>query len=246
MPRLVQINTWGNRSKWQLIKFLQEVGADFICLQEAIDCPGKNGGAFLTLDRIQQLSGCDYKLAAPFYSYRYGHEMATFGNAILSKSPFVGQNVVFTNLAFKRDFDFNRDDDSIRNLAHVIVRIGGQNVHILTYHGVAVSSAKADTPLMVRQTGIIARYIAELKGAVILATDLNVGPDSQAIAPLNQQLTNLTVLCGLETTRTPHTLLTGDVSDYIFVSRGVRVKRFYTSPRVVSDHVALILDFEPE
>lgn len=243
MPRLVGINLWGGRCKWQLSELMREVKADFVCGQEAINCRGKNGGAFLTLDRAQQISGCQHRLWAPFYSYQYGSEVAEFGNVMLSKTPFVRQNVVFTYLRFKSNFDFNRDDDRIRTLVHGVVKIGGKHVNLLNYHGIAESSAKADTPLMVQQVGVIASYIYQLSGPVILATDLNVGPGGRAIAPLDQRLVNLTVRSGLRTTRTPHVLLVDDVSDYIFV-RGIKVRDFGAWPRVASDHVALVLDFD--
>jgi endonuclease/exonuclease/phosphatase family metal-dependent hydrolase len=45
-----------------------------------------------------------------------------------------------------------------------------------------------------------------------------------------------------ETTRNELTHKT-EVCDYVFVSDDVKVKEFYASDRLVSDHAALILDF---
>jgi endonuclease/exonuclease/phosphatase (EEP) superfamily protein YafD len=94
-----------------------------------------------------------------------------------------------------------------------------------------------------RQTAIIINYIKQLDGAVILCGDFNLAPESESIKQYDSILQNLSAAHSLETTRS---LLTykKEVCDYIFVNDKIEVKDFSMDQTIISDHNALILDFE--
>jgi len=76
-----------------------------------------------------------------------------------------------------------------------------------------------------------------------LAGDFNLSPHSESLKIINGRLTNLPLKYRLKTTRTLLTHKT-EVCDYLFVSKDITVNDFYASKKLVSDHLALILDFD--
>jgi endonuclease/exonuclease/phosphatase (EEP) superfamily protein YafD len=82
-----------------------------------------------------------------------------------------------------------------------------------------------------------------LSGPVILTGDFNLVPGSKSLEPLNKMLRNLSIEFRLSTTRNQLTHK-NEVCDYIFVNDKVQVKQFEASDALISDHKALILDFE--
>ena len=131
----------------------------------------------------------------------------------------------------------------MRNFVHAVVDLNGQKLNLLTHHGYWIQEHKNGNPETLRQMKQLGEYIDDLDGPVILTGDFNLAPDSESIGLINQRLTNLSTKYKLTTTRTNLTHKK-EVCDYIFVSDDVKVKSFKASDEVVSDHKALILEFD--
>jgi endonuclease/exonuclease/phosphatase family metal-dependent hydrolase len=240
--KLLQLNEWGGRLENQILDLLRQEDTDIVCLQEAVDAPG-DAALSVATHTLQTAANYPHAFSSPVFSFKLMNKTATFGNAIISRLPFIDTHTIFTNLSYKEDFDFDSDDYNIRNLQHAIIEIAGQPVNLLNHHGHHVRQHKEGDAETMRQMTQIAAYVKTLSGPVILAGDFNLAPHSKSLEVINKLLTNLSVSHKLETTRT---FLTHkkEVCDYIFVNSEVRVKDFRALDDLASDHKALLLDFE--
>jgi len=241
--KLVQLNVWAGRLEFQLDHFLQAEKPDIVCLQEAVSFDKSPGtGFFLTTDAIQNTCQLKHIAFSPILSFGYMGGVARFGNGILSRLPITESETVFTHLEHKSDFVWGGHSSNIRNFVHAVVEVDGKSCHVLTHHGYWISEHKNGNETTTAQMHQLTTYIKKLKGPIILTGDFNLVPGSESLKELNHLLSNLSVEYGLKTTRTSLTKKT-EVCDYIFVNDEVKVKSFKASDEVVSDHQALILEF---
>jgi endonuclease/exonuclease/phosphatase family metal-dependent hydrolase len=240
--KLLQLNEWGGRLGGQVADLLKVQQTDFVCLQEAVAAKG-DAALSITTTELQEKADYPHAFNSPVFSFNLMSKKATFGNAILSKLPFSETNTIFTNLEYTEDFDFDTHDYNIRNLQHVIIDTNGQKLHILNHHGHHVHQHKEGDEQTLRQMKQIAQYISTLEGPTILTGDFNLSPTSESIGVINALLRNLSTEYGLTTTRTQLTAKK-EVCDYIFVSDTISVSSFKALDDLVSDHKALLLEFE--
>jgi endonuclease/exonuclease/phosphatase family metal-dependent hydrolase len=242
--KLIQANIWGGKLGQQITDFLKAEKPDFVCMQEVNDLEGRSGTKrFATLDEIKEGAGFGEAFMSPSYSFSYMERALHYGNAILSKLPFTTAKTIFTRGEHKRNFDVMKNDGNIRNLQLVTANVGGKKLHLLNHHGHHVPGSKMGNEETLRQMRIIAEVIDGLDGPIILCGDFNLAPDSESLAVINDKLTNLSIANHLTNT---YTELAENqvVCDYIFVNSQIKVKYFEMSKTLVSDHSALILEFD--
>jgi endonuclease/exonuclease/phosphatase family metal-dependent hydrolase len=242
--KIIQLNIWGGKLGQQIIDFLRAESPDFVCMQEVNDLKGRAGYKFFgTLDEIK--AGADFTgvFMSPTYSSRYMEREPEYGNAILSRLPIVSAKTVFTRGQYQRNFDIEQDDGNIRNLQVVTVEVNGQTLHILNHHGHHVPDSKAGNDETRRQMQVIADTIDTIDGPIILCGDFNLAPDSRSIALINDKLVNLSIVNKLRRTYNQFSIVDA-VCDYIFVNDQIKVRHFAMSEALLSDHKALILDFD--
>jgi endonuclease/exonuclease/phosphatase family metal-dependent hydrolase len=240
--KLVQLNAWHFRLEHQIYDFLKSQAADITCLQEVISIKG-DSGMFGSIERLQTITGETSVFVSPEVSFNLMNRVASYGNAILSRYPILETRTIFTNLEHKSQFDFDTDDYNVRNLQHAVIRLGDKKVHVLNHHGYHVPNHKDGNEETLRQMEQIGEYLDSLEGPIILTGDFNLAPHSESLEQINRRLHNLSISYKLKTTRTSLTHKT-EVCDYIFVNDAVRVKDFHASDELVSDHKALILEFD--
>lgn len=241
--KLLQLNVWDGRLELPLSQLLKTEQPDIICLQESINFPRQTGGFLLPVEEMLNLLPGSEAFTSPTMSFSLFNDTANRGNTIISKLPFTDQQTIFTNLSFKPNFEEARDDFNIRNLQHATFDVKGQTLHVLNHHGFFVPNTKNGNEITWRQCQIIADYLDELDGPIILAGDFNLVPHSRSLKLINSRLHNLSLSHNLKTTFSDLSPKS-DVCDYIFVSDNVKVKTFRASNELVSDHKALIMEFE--
>jgi endonuclease/exonuclease/phosphatase family metal-dependent hydrolase len=240
--KVLQLNAWGGRLEQQVIDLMRHERPDIVCLQEIIDIAGK-AAFFPGITELQQVCGFAHAFHSPVFSFNFMQRTAHFGNAILSQLPFESTETIFTNLEYKPDFDFDTDDYNIRNLQHAVIDIGKTKLNILNHHGHHIHQHKNGDTQTLRQMQQIADYVGTLEGPVILCGDFNLAPQSESLGKINGLLANLSLTYKLKTTRNQLTPKT-EVCDYVFVNDSVRIHDFRVSPDIVSDHAALIAEFD--
>ncbi len=241
--KLIQLNVWwGGKLTGNLAKFVKDQGADIMCMQEAASLEGSSG-MFLPTQEIQEIGNFKDTAFAPMVTINFMHRKASMGNAIASKFPFLKTDSAYIYLEHNDDFDWDKHDYNVRNFLHCVLDVKGKQVHVITHHGYHIPEHKNGDSESLRQMKEIADYIKKLDGPVILTGDFNLAPHSESLEVINSLLSNLSVKYKLKTTRNQLTHK-NEVCDYIFVNDQVKVKNFEMSKELVSDHAALILDFD--
>ena len=237
------LNVWQGRLERVLLKHLETIDVDFACMQEAVEYDGQPAGLATPYSKIGKSLRLDSQFFSPLTASRFGDKKITFGNIIYSKFPFSETSTIFTRGQYEDDFDFDTDDYNVRAFQHSLVEIEGKKLHLLNHHGHHIDGHKRGDDETMRQVRQIAEYIEGLDGAVILCGDFNLSPDSESIQQLSGNLRNLAVDYSLKTTRSQLTYK-NEVCDYIFVNDRIDVKDFSMDETIISDHNALILDFD--
>lgn len=241
--KLVQLNTWGGRVENSLRRFIQTEKPDIFCMQEIISYKHGDPIIFMPIEHIQTIGNLEYRVFGASNSFKFMKDRAYFGNAILSNKEITKSEVIFTNLEYVEDFSYEEHDYNVRNLVHATIEHNGQQINILTHHGFHVPENKDGNVDTERQIDQIADYIQSLDGHIILTGDFNLKPTSKSLGRLNKLLSNLSIDYKLKTTRNELTHKT-EVCDYIFISSDIKINDFRASLEIISDHQALILDFD--
>ena len=241
--KLMQLNAWGGRIDHSLRDLMLDESPDIFCGQEIISYPKGDSLLFFTSEEIQQSMAGKYSAFGSAGSISFMKGYAEFGNVIISKIPILKSETIFTNLEFVKNFNFEDHDYNIRNFVHAVIDVDGKNINVITHHGHHVRDHKKGNDDTYRQMKMIHDYINNLDGPVILTGDFNLEPTSKSLEELNSLLVNLSSEYNLKTTRNELTTKT-EVCDYIYVSKDIKVKEFYAHQKLVSDHRALILEFE--
>ncbi|MEI7603897.1 MAG: endonuclease/exonuclease/phosphatase family protein [bacterium] len=242
--KLLQINIWQGRLMKNFLKLIDEVQPDFITFQELCSSGNIESKFFNNVEELEARFNYSYKIFTPALSWSMMSYKIDFGNAIYSKYPIVDSNSIFTNLQYKDDFDLSTDDYNIRNLVDAKVDIGGKIFHILTHHGIHVHGSKEGDEETFRQIKMIENYVSSISEGIIITGDFNLSPRSKSLEVLNNKFKNLCIENNISTTRNEFASTETQVCDYIFTNDKIQVNEFEVSNALVSDHAALILDFE--
>ena len=234
---------WQGRLERVLLKHLEKSSVDFACMQEAVEYSGRSLGLISSYQKIGNSLGLEEQFFSKLISSKLGDKELLFGNVIYSNVPFTQTSTVFTRGEHKNDFNFDEDDYNVRAFQHVQVEINGKKLNILNHHGHHIDSHKLGDDETIRQVKQIIEHINQLEGSVILCGDFNLSPESESIKLIDEKLVNLSVEHKLITTRSKLTYK-NEVCDYIFVSSDIKVNSFVMDDTIISDHNALILDFD--
>ncbi len=242
--KILQLNIWNGRLLKNIIELIETEKPDILCLQEVVSFDGEIYSMFGTVEELQEKVPYKEIYYSPGIQFRFMHKSAEWGNSLHSQFPILGKTTKFTNLDYIKNFNFDDYDYNARNFQHCTLETGnGKILHVLNHHGHHLPNHKSGDTETLRQMKQLGEYIEKLKGPVILTGDFNLAPHSESLEQINKRLVNLPVKHRLKTTRTALTHKK-EVCDYIFVSDEVKVKNFKASDEIVSDHKALVLDFD--
>lgn len=241
--KIMDLNVWQGRLERVLLKHLETLNIDIACMQEAVDYNSWSIGLVTSLYKIKDSLNMDNVFFSPLFSSKLGKNDISFGNVIYSKYPFNKKETNFIRGEYKPNFDFDNDNHNIKAFQHAIIKIENKTLHVINHHGHHIDSHKLGDAETMRQVLLIKDYISHLKGPVILCGDFNLEPKSDSIKVLNKDLRNLSVEYNLKTTRSKLTYK-NEVCDYIFVNDEIILNDFFMDKEIISDHNALILDFD--
>lgn len=242
--KLIQLNCWGGKLGTPLVNFMQDEDPDFVCLQEGCVIKKRPGSVLLGPDHFLPLDKWPHHTFGFVYSFRYMHEMAKLCNVTVSKTKPAKEEVVYVTGEYKEDLDSLVDDYNVRNYVYTRYETDKGPLNVITHHGNHEPDHKNGGPENSKQIEKIAKFIDTLDGPVIFTGDLNITPSSDSLKPIHERLVDLCVEYELDTTRNELSKRPVEVIDYIFVSKDIKVKKFVASDKIVSDHKALILEFD--
>lgn len=254
MPlKLICLNLWiGGILMDEIVDFLRAEQADILLLQEVYDGQEQAlARQYRSLVELQTALRYPYQHFAPaFLEDVEGREIPQ-GQAILSRFPLQHVGTVFYDEPFgKRINERHAFPFSPRNLQHVTAQVDDKKLHLLNTQGIWGEDG-GDSPRRITMAKKMLSQLPQNQNApVILAGDLNVQPQTQTIALIEEKLINVFK----NQLNTSFNLKRKDivaspgyadaVVDMVFVSSGVRVVAQRVPEVDVSDHVPLIVEFE--
>lgn len=214
-------------------RYLQKINADIVALNEVFF----QGIQETYNNQTEKLS----KIAEyPYYVESVGQELsfATIGNAILSKYPIedVEKISVLAPTEDERRKGENKWYED-RAILSIVVNVNGEKVRVMTTHfGLNMLEQE-------RMVNTLIPLIENSKFPIILMGDFNTQPHTDILLPIYEKLKS----CADEKGNTEFTFSSFNphgTIDYIFVSKGAKVKEFLVRTEILSDHRACQADIE--
>lgn len=242
--KLISLNTWGGPLKNELRTFLEKYkDVDIFCFQE-VHLHASESYTFnpapdpFLFDTIS-------KALPDHVGYFRPHLEDWFGVAIfIKKESLVTQEE--EHYIYKEKGYLPED---IRMNARLVQAVQTQReskaLTVFTLHGVWQPEGKGDTPDRVKQSERILEFTETFAGPKIISGDFNSNPDTHAITMFEEYgYRNLIKEFGVTSTRSAVYTKLGKYADYVFVSPDVKVLDFKVLDDEVSDHKAMMLEFE--
>ena len=264
--RIVSLNAWGGRLHEPLMRYLVDIDADVLCLQEVVRTPGTDADWLVYRDHgVELLQRAnlfeEIRAALPGYDAffcpvargdlfdgdrRFASEfgLATF---VRKSYPVIGQALGFVHREFSADGWGSHPRSRNAHCIRLFDYKAGSPITIAHMHGLRDPEGKGDTPARHHQAKALVDIIRQVwpgDERLVVCGDFNVLPGSvtfDALADLG--LSDLVTSRGHEDTRTSHYKKKPRFADYMLVNAAVDVVAFdpVAEPEV-SDHRALLLD----
>jgi len=245
----------------KVAKFLKELDADVVCLQEVIRhfspkvFPKYKSKSIIDsyLSKIYPYCffGPQWISKAVFQNGKLHRNYGGFieqGNYILSKYPIISaQNKhYFKNYSLEIDHTNFEKIDHPRSVVIATLNIRGKKLIVLTLHG-TFSGEKKDTKRSLKQAEFLINTAKEYKNLpIILSGDFNVTPDTKTTRLLSNNFKNIMEDFEIKTTL-PHPNKNikkkNQTIDYFFVNKYVKSENLEVYKTNISDHLPVIFEF---
>lgn len=167
-----------------------------------------------------------------------------FGNAVLTKHPIIKTRTYPITGEFKVYENLEDYQENTRNLQEVQVKVlSGELFTVFNHHGYWDRSPLGNEQ-SVEALQKVSTIVTSTNGPVIFAGDLNVIAESPAMQAFSGLLEDLTDTHKLTTTLSELGKVQDVPCDHIMVTNDVTVLNYTASPRLVSDHMPIVLEFE--
>lgn len=248
--KVICLNLWQGGKLFENIKpFIAGENAHILALQEmhhAEEHPPQE--AWRLIGVLARTLGYQYYAFAPAFAkaVQSGHKSRK-GNAILSRFPITSSSAIFYDVPYNGTFTETPGDYRYtpRNLQHGEIDINGTTLHFFNTQGIWGFEGD-DSKRRLQMGEIITREIAGKQPALLMG-DFNVREGTQTIKKIEAHMTNV-FASELKTSFNMRHKKDGGfataVVDMMFASPDVKIGKHYASPANVSDHVALVGEFE--
>lgn len=252
--KIIQINAWCGRLSGPLTRFLKAEHPDIICMQEAFDPAAKFFEIFKDqydfVNEIIGATGLEHQFFTPDWGFEMAGSKIDLGNIILSKFPLSNFQAFHTYGKYHMRSVTNAIANTRVWHACTATLPEGRSLQLANYQGYVAGMDSNGDKTTAKTLKKVREGLEKLEGPLIFCADLNINPDAPALRVLDELgLRNLTVEHNIPTTlssmhRAPERDRLSVACDYIFVSNGVKVKDFHISDELISDHKALVLEFD--
>ncbi|NNM58705.1 MAG: endonuclease/exonuclease/phosphatase family protein [Legionellales bacterium] len=241
--KLITLNIWGGCVRDPLLQFIQTHSeVDVWCLQEVYH------------SAADKISTDDRDVSLDIYSDI--QDILTDHKAffrptvqgIYGIASFVKKNIKVieegeVSIHHNHDYPGTGPAHS-RNLQWLTCHHNDKTYSIMNLHALWNGQGKTDTPDRIAQSHKIKAFIDTVKTPKIVCGDFNLRPDTKSLHIIENGLNNLIAQYNVTSTRTSLYKKEEKFADYIFTSPELSVNDFKVLPDEVSDHSALLLDFE--
>lgn len=244
--RLLQLNIWQGRLLRQILEMIDDVKPDLLCLQEVLSSAESIATPermFNSLEMIQQQTGFAYTFFSPTFSSEYSGVEASFGNAIISRYPLTDTKTVFTNGTYIPHYNPSTYNINNRNLQLATVHFDEQSFTLANHHA-HWDIDPLGNEITVAKMQLVKAELKKISLPLIFSGDLNVTAASKSMRLFDGFLNDLTATNAITSTLSSIGKASNVACDHILVSTDIQVQGFQVLDKLVSDHKALILDFE--
>jgi len=253
--KIIQLNGWCGRLNGPLSEFIKDEQPDILCMQETFaphpTIPRTFQDQYCFVDETITAGGFGYNFFAPVWGLEMAGSLIDVGNIILSKYPLSAQA---TSHTYNHYYIKKSSQDSLPNTrawqACQVELPNGKQLSVANYQGYLTPEGSMGDEITIKTMQKVRDGLSLLPKPLIFCGDLNVNPKSPALKVLDSLgLINLTIRERVKTTlspvhRAPLAARNSVACDYIFVSEDIQVNKFQVSDTIVSDHKALILEFD--
>jgi endonuclease/exonuclease/phosphatase family metal-dependent hydrolase len=225
--RLLQLNIWQGRLLFNLLKLLDQVQPDIMCVQEAFSSEGPVATperVFNSLDLIKAHMGYKYLYFSPTFTSVYSGVSASFGNAILSRYPLSETRTVFTNGDYVPDYNPKTFNINIRNLQLARISHDNKDVVIANHHAHWVIDPLGDE-VSIEKMKQVRTALQTVNLPLVFTGDLNVVAASPSMREFDGFLEDLTATHNIPSTLSVAGKVTGVARDHILVSPEVKIQK---------------------
>lgn len=256
--KLIQVNAWQGRLGDSLAAFIEKEEPDIICMQEVYlpnteVIPGL-ANQYNFLEEVRRSSGLEHEFFAKSWSFALGTTTVEAGNVILSRYRISDHQEFHP---FNHYHTANNREDALPNAQAwqgcTLHLPDSRKLSLANYHGYLEDLPGVfgmGTERTVETMRKVSQRLSTMSRPLIFAGDLNIWPESPAFREFDKlDLTNLGVKFGTGGTlssahRATNPSASRSTPDHILVSSEIKVKSFRVADQLVSDHKALVLDFE--
>lgn len=250
--KLISLNIWEGELYQPLVDFLNKhkPETDIFCFQEVFRAEAgirrMNPDKLMTFkslaNMLNDFNGYFEDYVAPG---EYGKEgLAVFvkkGIKVSDEGEIFTYNSPRVGLA-------NDDPKSLwRNLQYIKCNAKGREFLVANMHGLwdlATKTHKDDIPERIEQSRRAKALLDKFDCPKILCGDLNLWPNTESLKILEEGMINLVKEHNIFSTRSAFFQHSNKFADYVLVSPEIKVNDFKVLNEIVSDHLALCLDFE--
>lgn len=244
--KIMQINVWMGRMAKGLMRYIEKEQPDVICMQEVfngdfeVPYPDR---MFDILCRLKEASGLEHE----YFSLRYSVDIAggtvPFGNAILSRFPFLSQKTIQTENTVIEHVTSENHVPNVLNLQIVTIAVDGETWTIANHHGHhELDPAGNEASIAGMQK--VAAALQNSTGPLVFTGDLNLWTESPAMRVFDGWLDDIVTHSNVKTTLARINIDRDVVCDHMLVNDQVAVKSFKVDAVIVSDHYPLVAELE--
>lgn len=236
---------WMGRLTPQLLRLIEAEQPDIITAQEVFSTDTSVPFPDQMFDLRQRVSSLDYPHVyySPVFSFQASGQTVEFGNAVFSRLPIQSSETVWTYSEYQGAMDRPGFEKNARNAQVVELRSDAKAFYLINHHGYwEPNPTGSDTSVAALQ--VVADKVASLDGPIIVAGDLNVDDQSPAMRVFDDHLTSLTARYDIQDTLSILGKVRGIACDHVLTNSDIHVRSFSVSDALVSDHLALVLEFD--
>jgi len=126
----------------------------------------------------------------------------------------------------------------------------GSRIHLCNFHGIAYPGDKKDNGSRIVQSKGVIDFFKNISGSKIIGGDFNLAKDAESIKVFEKNgYRNLINEYKVHSTRNKfawkkYPNVPQNYSDYVFVDKDIKVKKFFVPTDLVSDHQPLVLEID--
>lgn len=242
--RLISVNVWRGKLLEQLVQFLKReaVTTDIFCFQEMVTSLGdssKEKDVFSIIAKeLPNFQG--FFEAAQDEGDGVESGLAMFVKRI-DKIDKEGDYFVYRT----RNAMIGTDGRTLgKNIQFIQFPKAGKEYTVVNFHGLWTGDGREDTSERISQSQKLKEFMNIIGGTKIICGDFNLTLNTKSVEILGKDMKNLIREYGVTSTRNHFFDFPDKYCDYILVDKDVKVNDFKVLEDEISDHLALVLDFD--